>query len=514
MEATPDDKVLAEQKAATIALMSDTIATLRGQVAALTHQVAQFQKLLFGSRHERFVPQEDNTSPQLTLALEAETVAQCKLTEAREVQYIRTKTEVTPNPPKAHPGRMKLPEHLRRETIVLQPDTDTSGLKKIGEEITEVLEWLPGELYVKQFIRPKYVSPLTAAETTVLTASLPGRVMEKCMAGEGLLAQIIVDKYMDHVPLHRQLQRFSRAGVTIAQSTINDWVRTVLVHLTALYEAHLRQVLACGYLQVDETGIKVLDEDKKGTTHQGWYWVYHSSIEKLVLFDYQPGRGREGPGAVLKDFRGYLQNDGYVAYEAFESREGITVLNCMAHARRKFVEALASDKASAEHALGLFQQLYGVERTIREGSLSAEEALEERREKAVPVLEELKQWMSTEYQKVLPKSPIGRAIAYCLPRWEKLSLYTRDAILNIDNNPVENAIRPVAVGRKNYLFCGSHDAAGRAAMVYSLFATCRLHAINPYEWLKDVLQTMHLYTTKNIHELLPQNWKKLEANMG
>jgi hypothetical protein len=256
---------------------------------------------------------------------------------------------------------------------------------------------------------------------------------------------------------------------------------------------HLQQVLQCEYLHVDETTIRVMDEDKKGTTHQGWYWVYHSSPGKLVLFDYRPGRSREGPSEMLKDFQGYLQTDGYVAYEEFENKKGITVLNCMAHARRKFVEATGSDKARAEHALGLFQQLYAVERTIRERGLLAEDALKERKEKAMPVLSVLKTWMTTDYPKVLPKSPIGKAIAYCLPRWEKLSVYTRDAMLQIDNNPVENQIRPVAVGRKNYVFCGSHDAAQRAAMVYSLFATCRLHNINPYEWLKDVLTRMLLH---------------------
>ena len=213
---------------------------------------------------------------------------------------------------------------------------------------------------------------------------------------------------------------------------------------------------------------------------------------------------------MLKDFQNYLQTDSYVAYEEFEGRDGIVVLNCMAHARRNFVEALQSDKERAEHDLGLFQKLYAVERAIREGSLPAEGALDERKQKAVPVLNELKAWMSTEYQKVLPKTPIGKAIAYCLPRWDKLSVYTGDAILNIENNGVENQVRPVAVGRKNYLFVGSHEAAQRAAMVYSLFATCRLHGINPYKWLKDILTRMHSYTTQNSHELLPQNWKKMQ----
>jgi transposase len=217
---------------------------------------------------------------------------------------------------------MSLPEHLRRETTIAQPDTDVTGLKRIGEEVSEVLDYIPGELYVKQYIRPKYVLPLSDTDNTVITASLPERMMEKCMAGEGLLAQIIVDKYMDHLPLHRQLQRFQRAGVTIAQSTINDWTKNVLLLLITLYEVHKKQVLGCGYLHADETTIKVQDENKKGKTHLGYYWVYHSSEQKIVLFDYRPGRGREGPEDILKDFTGFLQTDGYAGYDDFDKKPG------------------------------------------------------------------------------------------------------------------------------------------------------------------------------------------------
>ena len=485
---------------------------LQVKYAALLHEVEQLKKLIFASKHERFVPADaSKINLQLSLALDAETIASCKLTDAVKIEYIRTKTEVTENKPKAHPGRMNLPEHLRRETTVLQPDADVSSLKKIGDDITEVLDYTPGELFVKQYIRPKYVQPASVGTNTVITASLPGRLLEKCMAGEGLLAQMIVDKYVDHLPIHRQLQRFERAGVKIAQSTSNDWVKAVLVQLHALYDAHKKLVLQSSYLHADETPLKVLDESKKGTTHQGYYWVYHNSRQKLVLFDYRPGRGREGPNDILNDYQGYLQTDGYIAYDSFEKRPGITLMHCMAHARRKFVEALNNDKDRASYALELFQQLYAIERTIKNEGLTEDALLQLRQTKAVPILQALKEWMTAEYPKVLPKSPIGQAIGYCLPRWEKLSIYTTDAILNIDNNPVENAIRPIAIGRKNYLFAGNHDAAQRAAMVYSLFATCRLQGINPYDWLKDVLQRMHLYKAEKVDELLPHKWKKPEA---
>jgi transposase len=497
-----DYKVLYEQQQLNVAALNHT-------VEALKLQLQQLQKMIFGSRSERFVPADANTEAQQgTLGFAVETVAECKVTDAQKITYVRTRTEVSDNKPKAHPGRTKLPDHLRRETIVLLPDSDvTAAMKKIGEEITEVLEYAPGELYVKQYIRPKYVIPSNGINTSVLTAALPGRLLEKSMAGEGLLAQIIVDKYMDHLPLHRQLQRFERAGVTIAQSTINDWVKATLNQLSALYEAHKTLVLSSRYLHADETPLKVLEDSTKNKSHTGYYWVYHNSEDKLVLFDYRPGRGREGPDDILQHFKGYLQTDGYVAYESFEKRPGIVLLHCMAHARRKFIDALTNDQPRAEHALNLFAKLYDTERTIKEQGLRGDEIMKIRESESVPVLEELESWMRKEYTLLPSASTIASAIAYCLPRWKKLSTYTTDPILNIDNNPVENAIRPVAIGRKNYLFAGSHDAAQRAAMVYSLFATCKLHGINPYAWLRSALENMHKYTTSNIAELLPHNWK-------
>jgi len=476
-------------------------------IDALTQELAQLKKMIFGSRHERYVSTDDNNpSAQLKLDLDAETIAACKITAATKVTVIRTKTELTPNKPKAHPGRMKLPLNLRRETVILNPDCDVTGLKKIGEEITEVLDYVPGEFYVKQYIRPKFVTPLSETNDTIITASLPGRMMEKCMAGEGLLAQIQVDKYMDHMPLHRQLQRFARVGLIIAQSTIIGWTKNTLLLLVALYELHKQKVLNSGYINVDETGIRVLDDDKKGQTHKGFYWVYHSQELKASLFDYQPGRGREGPNNILEKYQGFLQTDGYTGYDEIAVKEGITHLLCMAHARRYFVEAWDNNVLLAEHALKMFQQLYAIEARIQTEGLKGDEILQLRQKEAVPVLKAMKQWMTEEYIKVLPKSSLGKAIAYSLSRWDKLCIYTTDARLNIDNNPVENAIRPVALGRKNYLFAGSHEAAQRAAMMYSFFNTCRLHKINPYEWLKDVLERMHLYNSSNLHELLPQNW--------
>ena len=213
----------------------------------------------------------------------------------------------------------------------------------------------------------------------------------------------------------------------------------------------------------------------------------------------------------MKEFTGHLQTDGYGVYDDFDKKPGITLIHCMAHARRKFSESLDSDPVRATYALEKMQSLYAIERHIKEQSLTSKEIVALRQSEAVPVLKELKQWMLAEISKVLPKSPIGQAIAYSLERWDKLSVYTTNAKLQIDNNPVERAIRPVAIGRKNYLFAGSHEAAQRAAMIYSLFSTCTLHNINPYDWLKDVLERMNNYTMTNLHELLPHNWKPIKS---
>ena len=229
----------------------------------------------------------------------------------------------------------------------------------------------------------------------------------------------------------------------------------------------------------------------------------------MVLFDYQPGRGREGPSELLKNFQGHLQTDGYAAYNIFKEQNDVTLLHCMAHARRKFIEAEQNDAVRSRYVLEQIQQLYAIERRAINEQLRELDVRNLRRQEAVPILESLGKWMQQAYVEVLPKSAIGKALAYSIERWEQLMIYTTDGKLNIDNNPVERAIRPVAVGRKNYLFAGSHEAAQRSAMLYSLLGTCKLHGVNPFDWLKHVLEIMPSHPINKIQELLPYNWKPL-----
>jgi len=461
---------------------------------SLRHRLDQLERLVFGSKHERFIP--TTSSEQLSLGLPSGEITPTEVVSLQKIEYTRQQKKQSTE--KINTGRMKLPADLPREQVILEPNANVAGLKKIGEEITEELERIPGKLFVRQYVRPKYAKPEGEG---VVIAELPARPIDKGIPGPGLLAQIVIDKYTDHLPVHRQLQRFEREGIKLASSTLGDWISGTCALLEPLYEVLKKEVLSSDYLQADETPIKVLDKGKKGTTHRGYHWVYHAPLKGVVLFDYREGRGREGPQECLKDFQGWLQTDGYAVYEQFNTRV-VTLLHCMAHARRKFDEAKDSDAQRAAYALAEIQKLYAIEREIRDQSHA--ERLSARQSRSLPILDQLKSWMLETYKAVVPKSPIGQALHYSLERWDKLSLYTSDGKLEIDNNLVENTIRPVAVGRKNYLFAGSHNGAQRAAMLYSFLGTCKLNEVNPFEWLRSTLDKIPNYTVNRIADLLPR----------
>jgi len=373
------------------------------------------------------------------------------------------------------------------------------------------LEYTPAKLFVRQFVRVKYVKQ-QGEKTKVLIGKLPERPLPKCIAGPMLLAAIIVAKFVDHLPGYRQSQMFKRQGIDIPDSTLCGWINAIGRLLKALYEAHKKKVLLSIYLLADETPVRVLESGKPGSTHKGYYWAYYDPVNKLVLFDYRPGRGKEGPNEILKNFKGHLQTDGYAVYNEYGSKKGITLMHCWAHARRKFAEAQGNDRAKADYVLAEIQKLYALEREIKETNPNETEVLAMRKERALPVIEGLKQWMITNKPLVRPKSVIGKAIDYTLSRIDALKVYTTDAKLQIDNNLVENSIRPIAIGRKNYLFAGSHEAAENAAIFYSLFATCKAQGINPYTWLAETLKKIATHPINRIEELLP-GWKPVAPSL-
>lgn len=488
---------------ASTSFSDEQIAQVLQENQLLREEIAELKRLIFGSKKERFVPTQNNEQ-QLSLELEPtqQPAASADRLVKQTVSYQRAMKQAAKTA-----ARQPFPAHLPRVEVMLEPQQDVTGMRKIGEEITEELDLTPARLFVRRYIRPRYVSQ----DEEFYIAELPARPIEKGIPGPGLLAHIIADKFYYHLPFYRQIKRYEQLGIKIPTSTLNGWLPAACQLLEPLYLALQFEVLNNTYLQVDETPIPVLDEQKT-KTHRGYQWVYYSPEKKLVFFDYQQGRGREGPQRLLADFKGYLQTDGYQVYESFEQREDIVLVGCLAHARRKFEHALDSDATRAQHALLLIQQLYAVERQAREqqrcpAGMSPQDRFKLRQEKSKPVMDALGQWLVEEYAKVLPKSNIGKAFYYIIARYNKIYLYLQDGRLEIDNNLIENSIRPVALGRKNYLFAGSHAAAQRAAMVYSLLGSCKLQNINPYEYLQDVLERLPEYPINRIQELLPPNWK-------
>ena len=468
--------------------------SIKADYAALRHELEQLKRLIFGSKRERYVPTDSPDQLMLSLDKGDEPVVVRELTQT--VTYKRKK--------KKHPGRNVFPEHLTRQQIVIEPQGDLSGLKCIGEEITELLCRIPGVTFVLQYVRKKYAQP---SGDGILIGDLPTRALPKSIADETLLADILVSKYVDHLPLYRQAQQYKREGVRLASSTMSDWVSKVCKLLDPLYNALKTEIKDYDYLQVDESPIQVLDKTKKGKTHRGYQWVYLSGDQKLVLFDYQKGRGREGPKEILEDFTGYLQTDGYAVYEAYGKKPGITLIGCMAHARRYFEQSLDSDKQRASHVLSELQRVYNIERQIKTQQYDWDKTKQARQHLARPILDQLHLFLKQAHQEVLPKSPIGKAIRYSLARWDKLTHYLAHGGLNIDNNKIENMIRPLALGRKNYLFAGSHQGAKNAAIIYSLVGSCKLNGLNPYDYLVTLLRRLPDHPVNKIGELLPHNAK-------
>ena len=472
--------------------------------------VAELKRLVFGMKSERFVP--DITDEQLAL-FAGEPVAVAPPPEERVVtSTVREK--------KQKPVRQVLPASYPRKIIVIEPEGDLTGLRRIGEEITETLDITPARILVIRRVRPKYIDPRDESRG-VIVAPLPARPVDKGIAEPGLLAAVVIDKFVDHLPVYRQVERFRREGLVLAESTLGDWISSTAELLGPLYEALVKEARASGYLQADETPLPVLREKakdgegkkpKKGQpakppkgTHQGWVWLYHAVEPGLVVMEYQATRGRDGPKAWLEGYKGLLQTDGYNAYDEIDPHKTMIRAGCWAHARRHFYKALGSAPAKAEQAMKEIKSLYEIEETLRQDGATPAERARVRREKAKPVLDSFKAWL--EANPSLPKTPFGKAASYTLTRWDLLTRYVDEGRLEIDNNLIENQVRPLAIGRKNYLFAGSDAAAKRAAVIYSLLGTCKRHGINPWAWLSDVLARIPTHPASRTHDLLPHRWQ-------
>lgn len=480
--------------------LSRELKQAKQKIATLALELENIKRAIFGSKSERH--SASGITGSMPSLFAEDPIPEIEPVVTEQISYERNK----PRPSRIQPDRVDIADHIERRTVVLEPqDVDVSVMKRIGETINRRLQHIPASFLLVETIRPKYKDTITGL---IYQAPATDQTFAKSSVDESVAAHIVVQKIIDHLPLYRMARIFGRQGVNIPESTLGDIYAESSRILQPLYDAHRKDVMGGGYVNMDETVIRVQDSDKKGATHQGYYWVCYNNASRSVLFVYDPSRSRGAPQKILEGYQGYLQTDGYGAYEEFEQVPGITLMGCLAHARRKFFEAKTANPKLSQEALDLFGKVYAVEKYIREHQLTGDAKLDYRKTYAVAALESLHAWMLEKYVSIpLPSDPIRKAIEYALVRWNKLIVYAYTHQLDPDNNKVENSIRPVAIGRKNYLFAGSHDAAQRSGIFYSLLGTCKAHGLDPYAWLKDVLARLPYHPQNRIQELLPQYYK-------
>lgn len=464
----------------------------------LTHELAILKRHRFARRSEQLNAVQGRLLDELIdsdiAAIEAE------LGEALPAQHSPAKT-------KRQPKRVALPEQLPRTLIHHEPDNTECRcgcqLKRVGEDVSEKLDYVPGEFTVERHIRGKWACQQCE---TLIQAPVPAQVIDKGIPTPGLLGHVLVAKYSDHLPLYRQQQIFARGGVEIPRSTLAEWVGACGVALQPLVDALKGTLLEHPVLHADETPVSMLAPGKK-KTHRAYVWAYCTSPFadlKATVYEFAPSRAGEHARAFLGQWQGKLVCDDYAGYKA-GFNNGITEIGCMAHARRKFHDLHQANKSDiAAEALRYIGELYAVERETRD--MPPDQRQRIRQQRARPIADALHQWMLAHRQKVPDGSATAKALDYSLKRWTVLTRYLDDGAVPIDNNRVENQIRPWALGRSNWLFAGSLRSGQRAAAVMSLIQSAKLNGHDPYAYLKDVLTRLPTQKNSAIDELLPHNW--------
>ncbi len=476
---------------------------LQGRLQEIEFQLEWFKRQVFGTKSERFILDDDQ---QTMLELGIQNPPE-KPATVEQIAYDRRKN--TKEPPQG-PGRGTMPVHLPFVDETIEPECDTSGMVRIGEEISWHFEMKPGSLFVKRIIRPKYALP---QQDGIMIGDLPALPIEKGNAGPGLMAQVVIDKYVYHLPLDRQRKKFKNEyDVDFSESWLCDIVKHASFWIEPVYRAYSDQIITSSYLQADETPIPVLTRDNRGKTHRGYFWVYHDPLRRIVIFDYRESRSSKGPSEFLKQFKGTLQVDGYGGYDQIVLRPDMKRAACMDHVRRKFESALEYDKKRASYALKIIKHWYEVEGDAREQKLTLEQRFALRCEKSVPAIRSFKNWLAATMTEVPPKSPMGTAVSYALNQWPYFEPFMTDHRIEISNILIENAIRPIAIGRKNYMFNGSHDAARRAAMIYSLVSIAKLHGIDPFVYIQDILKKLPSAKSTSIDRFLLPAWNTLQED--
>lgn len=484
-------------KAQTAALIREN-SSLKSQLSQMQAQISMLNRMLFGKRSEK-LGRDENVNQIPLFDIPQPTAPEAEKTQM--VSYERKET----GKKKGH-GRNELPENLPVLERIIEPEGDISGLKRIGQETRDILELEPARFYILRLIRPKYADPVSER---IIIAPMPHLPIPRGIPGPKLLAHIYTGKFVDHLPLDRQQKQYERLGVKLPSSTINGWVNLGgKAIISQIYELYRQRICQKTYLQLDETPTKVQTDEIKGKLHRGYFWLYYSPLDGEIFYDYQSGRGRDGPKAILDGFQGWLQSDGFSVYDWFGKQEGIRQVHCMAHARRLFYNLLADkNDQRVQPILELIKKLYKVEKEARHHQYTHDQRLAVRQKKSVPVLEEIKSWLAETLKELTPSDPLAGAIGYMQTRWKTLTVFTEEGLLEIDKNPVENKVKPIPLGRKNWLFHGNEEAAKTAAMAYTLVAQAQNAGLNPQDYLTYLFSHFWDHPHHDLKALLPQNVK-------
>jgi transposase len=503
-----------------------TLQTRDRENEQLRYRLDLLLRRLFGPRAEKYDPNQPLLFPDL-----------------HQPPADEAKAEPTPAQPPAASGngkpghgRKKLPANLPRIPVLhdvpaaqrLCPDCGEQ-CACIGKDVSEQLDYIPASLFVKQHIWPKYVCRKCRKHVTLVEK--PAQAIDKGLPGPGMLAQVVVSKCVDHLPLYRQERIYSRHCVDLSRSTLCCWMAACARMLTPLYDLMVTRVLLSKVIHTDDTPVPVLDREQD-KTKTGRLWAYLGDwLHPYNVFDYSPSRERLWPADFLREFAGFLQADAFSGYVGLYLKRPIVEVGCNAHARRKFYESKDTDPPRAHQALAFYRELYEVERLIaveveqqcqehpdadaawRQDLLEATR-LRLRREKAVPIVTTMCQWLKEQQGQVLPKSPIGQAIGYALNHWQALTRYTEHGFLAIDNNVAEREMKRIATGRKNWLFAGSDQGGKTAAVLYSITSTCQRHQVEPFAYLRDAFERLPGHPTNRLDEFLPDRWAQLQRSLA
>jgi transposase len=528
LDTLPDDPAVLKQL---VVQLLEELQKANVRLQRQEHHMHLLLKKIYGRTSEKFDPRQGVLfDPDLNAEEEAPSTPAPDTTEATPASSPAAKN-------RDRHGRGRIPDETEREEVIhdlTDPEKAALGgmenLVELPPATSEQLDWRPSTLFVTVHVRKKYArkeqlpeSGLTLSEQNVVVARKPPEAIPGGLAGPGLMAQVIVSKGADHLPLYRLEGIFKRQGVRISRQTMDGWWLQTAEFLRPLYGLAVQVVLASHVIHTDDTPVKVRDAYRK-QKHTGRFWPYVGDpLHPLTVFDYTTTHQRDGPAAFLKDYRGYLQADAFNGYDGIylESKGRIIEVGCWAHARRKFHESRRLDSARMETALAWIGKLYAVEKDLRERCQGEWETLTleqravriaaERQQRSRPLLDGFHTWLEAETPKVLPKSPVRGAMDYTLNNWAALSIYPEDGWLDIDNNEGENSLRGLCIGRRNWLFCGS-DRGGRAAAIhFSLLASCKRHGHDPWVYFRDVLTRLPAMlpgaSEEELLMLLPHLWK-------